>query len=501
MSTNVLPDVSGLANVDQAFWSGFGVHLDEIGVTAKYVTMLRPPGLRASDSIVRPIMLAQLRERGDPAAIIIRLLVMADEVEEQHATDAFGNTFFDRFLQAGLLCTSSKGKILTPFRLSFLDDIAVLHDELLHGGDAVFGVGPGSRAFLGLATPGVTVNRAVDIGCGAGAVALWISRFANHVVATDINPRALIFFHLNAALNRIENTETRLGDGFTPIQTEQFDLVLSQPPYVPSVDSSRSATYREAGPRGTEISSKFIKEAPNILRAAGRAMIVLELPITDPPSCLPESRASKCRTILIRGQPVESGAYSMRYASALLREGIRKFDAAASAMYAHLDASGVFAVQPAVCIIEKGRKASVQKLTLNVDSAVWDQLDVGSIDLLLRRLDIIEAQKDTPVRMNFSHGSQALLVTSLTSSDVSEVKVILPQPSLFSTVSFTSRQWQVLASLLPTFEVAYRNFQGSRELHVNGRIADAHMLKAVRKAIRTGLVTPSDTGSKVTNLA
>src|SRR6185295_16402497 len=76
------------------------------------------------------------------------------------------------------------------------------------------------------------VARALDMGTGCGIQALLAAQHAELVVATDVNERALAFADLNAALNDLDNVETRAGSFFEPVEGETFELVVSNPPYV-----------------------------------------------------------------------------------------------------------------------------------------------------------------------------------------------------------------------------------------------------------------------------
>ena len=69
-----------------------------------------------------------------------------------------------------------------------------------------------------LITPRRHVRRALDVGTGGGAQALLAAHHADHVVATDVNPRALAFAGFNAALNGIDTIELKRGDGFDPFR-------------------------------------------------------------------------------------------------------------------------------------------------------------------------------------------------------------------------------------------------------------------------------------------
>ena len=84
----------------------------------------------------------------------------------------------------------------------------------------------------GIQSPSVTlaklavrrrIRRALDLGTGCGIQALLAAKHAEHVVATDVNPRALSFAAFNARLNGVENIEFRLGNSFEPVAGERFD--------------------------------------------------------------------------------------------------------------------------------------------------------------------------------------------------------------------------------------------------------------------------------------
>src|SRR5262249_31646156 len=82
------------------------------------------------------------------------------------------------------------------------------------------------------------VNSALDLCTGSGVHALIAARHAKHVVATDVNPRALRFAEFNAWFNGITNIEFCQGDLFRAVEGGTFDLILANPPYMPDTTSS-----------------------------------------------------------------------------------------------------------------------------------------------------------------------------------------------------------------------------------------------------------------------
>jgi methylase of polypeptide subunit release factors len=128
-------------------------------------------------------------------------------------------------------------------------------------------------------TPRPRVERALDVGTGSGVHALFAARHARHVVATDVNARALAYTELNAALNGLSNVETRLGSLFEPVAGETFDLVTFNAPYV--VSPERRWAYRDSGFEADEISERVVREAAEHLADGGFAALLVSWLASD----------------------------------------------------------------------------------------------------------------------------------------------------------------------------------------------------------------------------
>ena len=137
--------------------------------------------------------------------------------------------------------------------------------------EQVLGAGAASMT-LAAATPRDLVGRALDLGCGAGVQALLAEDHSEVVVATDRNPRAVAMTQLAAALNGVEIT-CRQGDLLEPVAGEQFDLVVSNPPFV--IGPQARYTYRDAGLGGDEVSRRLVQELPSLLAPGGHAVLLV----------------------------------------------------------------------------------------------------------------------------------------------------------------------------------------------------------------------------------
>ena len=128
-------------------------------------------------------------------------------------------------------------------------------------------------------------RRVLDIGSGSGCVAIALVRSLPNaaVVSVDISPDALELAHGNAALNSV-SVEFRLGSLFEPVHGERFDLVVSNPPYIPAADiESLQPEVRDYEPRsaldggsdGLDFYRAIIPAAPGHLTAGG--WLILEV--------------------------------------------------------------------------------------------------------------------------------------------------------------------------------------------------------------------------------
>ena len=79
----------------------------------------------------------------------------------------------------------------------------------------------------------------VDIGTGSGILGIYLKEYfpESSVICTDISEKALQIASENAKLHKVE-IDFRLGDMLEPIINEsKVDVIISNPPYIPSVDT------------------------------------------------------------------------------------------------------------------------------------------------------------------------------------------------------------------------------------------------------------------------
>lgn len=118
----------------------------------------------------------------------------------------------------------------------------------------------------------------LDLCTGSGILAVTAAlRGARSVTAVDVSRRAVLTTRLNARLNGARVRAVR-GDLFDAVAGERFDMIVSNPPYVPA----ESAELPTRGPRrawdagldGRVVLDRIVREAPEHLRPGGCLLLV-----------------------------------------------------------------------------------------------------------------------------------------------------------------------------------------------------------------------------------
>jgi len=228
----------------------------------------------------KPLDLVTALRRTDeptPHNTLVRLFVLAFAVSQQAAEAALGETQLEQLGELGLLKQTADG-FRSEASLMASEGLWLVRDfwpDFVGSTrtDFVLGVGPASRALAGV-TVRIRVESVLDLGTGCGYQALLAARHAGRVVATDTNPRALNFTAFNAKLNELPNVELRQGSLYEPVDRQQFDLLVCNPPFVISPRSDYE--YCDSGMPADSISEQVIRGAPGQLCEGAYASVLFD---------------------------------------------------------------------------------------------------------------------------------------------------------------------------------------------------------------------------------
>ncbi len=141
--------------------------------------------------------------------------------------------------------------------------------------DHVIGIGAASMTLLE-ATVRRPVRRALDVGTGCGIQSLHLRRVAGRVTATDAVPRAVDMARLSFALSGLASDAIELlqGDLFAPVTGREFDLVVSNPPFVLAPVEADGLRYRDAAGGDDRGLARVLKGAAEVLADGGVAQVL-----------------------------------------------------------------------------------------------------------------------------------------------------------------------------------------------------------------------------------
>eukprot|EP00310_Coccolithus_braarudii_P017810 CAMPEP_0183354208 /NCGR_PEP_ID=MMETSP0164_2-20130417/37176_1 /TAXON_ID=221442 /ORGANISM="Coccolithus pelagicus ssp braarudi, Strain PLY182g" /LENGTH=297 /DNA_ID=CAMNT_0025527057 /DNA_START=164 /DNA_END=1057 /DNA_ORIENTATION=+ len=139
--------------------------------------------------------------------------------------------------------------------------------------------------------------RILDIGCGTGAIGLALMNKLPmaHCTAIDISEQAVALSKHNAEVLRLADRYEAACVGIAEYAAHMaapiFDVVVSNPPYIPQADMSTLAPevvrYEDrrslcGGDDGLDVVRQIVQAAPRLLRAEGTRSIWLEVDSSHP---------------------------------------------------------------------------------------------------------------------------------------------------------------------------------------------------------------------------
>ncbi len=128
-----------------------------------------------------------------------------------------------------------------------------------------------------------SAKRVLDLGAGSGCIAVTLAKLlpTAQVTAVDCSAESLAIAAENAQRNNV-TVRFFTGSLFEPLAGERYDLIVSNPPYIPTADlAGLQPEVREYEPRGAldggadglDFYRLIIPAAPSYLVSGGRLMV------------------------------------------------------------------------------------------------------------------------------------------------------------------------------------------------------------------------------------
>ena len=490
-----LPDITGFAAVEAEEWRALGLRLAEIGLTSEYLRPITQLGANLPSELRLAVERWHLRRVSDAAARAARLLMFEDSISARAACDTLGLAVAARLLQAGLLVSGPDGAVRSPFHLCIAGRIYVFCDDLAHGGDAAMGTGETTLDLCRAAYPSTPVSRALEIGCGAGTIALVLSQKSERVVATDINPRALALGRINAAMNGIGNVEFRAGDAFNPVENDRFDLIVSQPPFVARPRGARAATYLYGGERGDELPRQLLAKICSHLAPSGRAVLFIQWPgdgAGAPEGWLRDAiGCADARILVLRYPAMDADYHCAMYAAAEAARGSGILDERVAVWRDHLESLGIRKLESTLIAIQRDPEDPVWTAAMDVPQEAADQVTSASLDQLIANHNLANMDADTLLGATLRPPQGTIFTKEYTLDDprAPAIRVRLPEAFYGQSVELSEGSLLLISLVAEAETVASAVAQFAARQGIAPAQAAEKMLPAIRQALKLGVLS------------
>ena len=327
--------------------------------------------------------------------VLVRLFLLGAPVDKSTVDEFLPDVVAEFCHDAGLL--QSDGDIINA-RV-----VIIPVDDLLFASDAfrilgteeaqnfVLPASTHSANFLRLLTMQDRVDDTLDLGCGCGIHALFAARHSTRVVATDISPHAIAYTRFNALLNDINNVECIEGSLFEPVTGQQFDLIISNPPFV--ISPSESFVYRDNAMELDEFCKMLVGEAPRHLKEGAHLQMLCEWVEIENEAWVDRISGwiRGCDAWVLHAAPLSPAAYAQQRTGDLSGESVNA--GVASEWTAYFERHKVRAIHPGMLALRRRDGTNwlhVQNLPADVTQPAGNAVLAG-----IAAVDFLEACDDS----------------------------------------------------------------------------------------------------------
>jgi len=211
---------------------------------------------------------------------LVRLFLLRSSINKDSLIEILGKEIYQLFIalhviQEKNLFVKSNIDLFQSDGMYFATDHRYMifkEDKLKE--DPVMYIGMDSHGLVQSA-PRNSCKKLLDLCCGSGIQGIIASRYAKSIIAVDLNPRAIRFSRFNSQLNGLTNYKVVYGNLYDSITDKCFDVILANPPFVPSPQNALG--FRDGGNNGEEVLKSIISNASKFLSDYGRLCIVSDL--------------------------------------------------------------------------------------------------------------------------------------------------------------------------------------------------------------------------------
>ncbi|MEI6076265.1 MAG: methyltransferase domain-containing protein [Verrucomicrobiota bacterium] len=310
---------------------------------------------------------------------LVGLFLLQETLERGSVTALLGEELVEEFCSANILCSRKGGLACNDFYLIVSRSFYLLC-QMNARPWAYFG--DDSIALATLQSP-ARGGRVLDLCCGPGIQSFVASTHAREVTGVEIRPETWRIAEINSRLNGLEERVSfcnKSAEEFAKADSGEYDLILFNPPLVPTVPGYRYAFVGDGGPDGLVVTRQIVELYHDRVSAEGHMEFIgMGLGRKDRPivaaelSKLARKNGLQGRIHLLSQHPIRAHcpvfeAYTLSFA---VENGL-DLDVARSVLVEHFQAAGYDYFWLFFVSLQRAPKRARRNLsTIDLTKSIW----------------------------------------------------------------------------------------------------------------------------------
>ncbi|MDD4909353.1 MAG: methyltransferase [Candidatus Omnitrophica bacterium] len=226
------------------------------------------------DVISRDVGEAAAHRLPEKIKVFIDLFVLGSSIKPPLVKKALGRQSFEDLSRLGLI-SSDKERVKPKYRIRSFNNYYFLYEKGSNRHIDFVYLDQDSFHLAENLPYNFKAKNALDLCTGSGIQAVLLSKTAERVTAVELSSRTAEVARFNIILNGLSKKVSVLqGDIYAPVGRRRFDLIVSNPPFMPVPDNITYPLCGRGGEDGLLVSRRIIDSLDKHLTRKGLAVFL-----------------------------------------------------------------------------------------------------------------------------------------------------------------------------------------------------------------------------------
>lgn len=227
--------------------------------------------------IVSNVAKTAINSLPEKTKLLVRLFHLNEGIDISKFEHIFGGKILADLLKLNLLVINGCN-IRCNYTIASLNNCYIVHETNDFNNKLIFAYYSYDSLILAKNLPlNFNAIKTLDLCSGTGIQAILLARRGGKIVGVELSPEVANIARFNIILNNMENKVKILqGDLYKPVQNMKFDLIVSNPPFIPVPDSLRYPLCGKGGEDGLLVLKNIFTDIGSHMTKNGTGLILGE---------------------------------------------------------------------------------------------------------------------------------------------------------------------------------------------------------------------------------